>query len=87
MTGRDNVRDFLFTEGDTLDVSALLSGYDAGEDQLSSFIRKSGTTTVTFSVNADGEGSDFVAAFAVSGSDLASYTVQDLVNNGRLIVE
>lgn len=87
MTGRDNVRDFLFAEGDTLDVSALLSGYDAGEDQLSSFIRKSGTTTVTFSVNADGEGSDFVAAFAVSGSDLASYTVQDLVNNGRLIVE
>ncbi len=85
-SGKDSIKDFLFSEGDTLDVESLLSGFSAGMD-INNFVKKSGTSTATFSINSDGIGNDFVAAFTVNGAGLANKSVQDLYAAGALIAE
>ncbi len=86
LSGKDSIKDFLFSEGDTLDVEALLTGFTQGMD-INNFVKKSGTSTATFSINADGIGNDFVAAFTVNGAGLANKSVQDLYAAGALIAE
>jgi len=56
-TGRDTVEDFDRGEGDVLDFSTLLVGYDAGSDTLSDYLsfKEKGSDTIV-KVDADGTG-------------------------------
>ena len=80
--GLDAVRDF--AAGDRLDVADLLTGFGGGDD-IDLFVRMTGSSTKTFSINADGAGNDFVAAFTAGGSALSGQTVQSLFDAGLLI--
>ena len=81
----DTVGDFDLTEGDAIDVSDLLSGYDPVNDAISDFIQitDNGTDSI-LSVDADGGADNFVqiaTILNVTGlSDEAS-----LETNGNLI--
>lgn len=89
----DKVTDFKVVQGDVLDISDLLTGYDALTDSLSDFVQitvsGSGKGSV-LSVDADGTGlgSTFTAVAllnAVSATSLPD--VDTLVANGNLIVD
>ncbi len=71
----DMLRDFNAFDGDKIDISALLQGYDADTSVLSDFVRIDKHAGHAFvHVNADGEGDDFVEiAFVVDSADLADY--------------
>ena len=71
----DMLRDFNAQDGDAIDISALLQGYDAQTSVLSDFIRIDTHAGHAFlHVNADGEGDDFVeTAFIVNNAALAEY--------------
>jgi len=84
-SGKDALKDYLFTSGDTIDISALLSGFDSSIHDIDMFVKKSTGSTTTFSINADGIGNDFVAAFTVSAAGLSGHTVQSLYDSGSLI--
>lgn len=64
----DVVSDFNVAEGDALDLSELLSGYDATQDAISDFIQitDNGTGT-TVSVDADGGADAFVQIATLTG--------------------
>jgi G8 domain/RTX calcium-binding nonapeptide repeat (4 copies) len=69
----DMLRDFNVGQGDKLDISALLLGYDAGIDKISDFVRvtKQAGHSMVY-VNKDGLGNDFVeVAFISNGAALA----------------
>ncbi|MCC6597907.1 MAG: type I secretion C-terminal target domain-containing protein, partial [Alphaproteobacteria bacterium] len=85
--GVDTIKDFKLSEGDVLDVSALLQGYDALQDSINDFVfatQVNGNTVI--SVDATGSGN---AANAVQIAILESVTGLDLehaVNNGQTTV-
>ncbi len=81
----DVVRDFDASEGDTLNISDLLSGYDPLDDAIADFVRlvdAGGNTEVQINSNGCICGS-FKTAFAIEGG--ISDTVSDLVDSGTLI--
>ena len=84
----NNVADFSVSDGDKLDFSSILTGYDPMTDTLSDFITKteSGGNTL-FSVDIDGTGTGHsmtqVASIAgVTGLD----ALATLISNGTVIV-
>jgi subtilisin-like proprotein convertase family protein len=85
LSGRDAIKDFLFSAGDSIDLSVLLSVFDRNTHDIDNFVKKSGTSTALFSINADGVGDDFIAAFTVNGAGLANKSVQELFDSGALI--
>jgi len=85
--GVDTVKDFDAAEGDVLDVSALLQGYDALQDSINDFVfaTEVGGDTVV-SVDATGSGdianaTQIAVLEAVTGLDLEQVT-----NNGETTV-
>ncbi|MGH1378023.1 MAG: calcium-binding protein [Alphaproteobacteria bacterium] len=69
--GNDNVQDFSLSEGDMLDISDLLSGYDPLTDAISDFVQitDDGVNSIV-SVDADGGADGFVqiaTLFSVNG--------------------
>ncbi len=80
LDGVDAVRDFAI--GDRLNISDILTGFSGSVNDLLFFVKVTGTSTKTFSINADGIGNDFVQAFTVTN---LNGTVQDMFNNGILI--
>jgi Ca2+-binding RTX toxin-like protein len=85
--GVDTIKDFDLNEGDVLDVSALLQGYDALQDNINDFVfaSESGGNT-TISVDASGSGNianatQIAVLEAVTGLDIELAT-----NNGEVIV-
>lgn len=82
----DFVWDFNAAQGDQIDLSSLLSGYDPATDDIADFIRldQYGWKHATLSVDVDGGGDSFVPiAILGYGKDL---TLADLMNDGSLIL-
>ena len=57
-SGRDTVKDFSVVQGDKLDISELLSGYDAATDNLSEWVTSytSDGTNTTLEIDLDNSG-------------------------------
>ncbi|MCB1509419.1 MAG: type I secretion C-terminal target domain-containing protein, partial [Hyphomicrobiaceae bacterium] len=81
----DSITDFSTAEGDRIDVSHLLVGFDPSTSVLSDFVRVSGGGPATLSLDVDGlaGGSNFVD---VATFDNGGQTVDQLRTNGHLIV-
>ena len=81
--GVDTVADFNVAEGDVLDMSAILSGYDPLTESIHNFVRvvhNGGNTIVQ--VDASGSGSAYQNVAVLQG---VTHDVQELVNSGNLI--
>lgn len=85
LDGVDTVKDFNVAEGDVLDLSHLLDGYDPLADALSDFVKltQNGADTV-LSVDANG-GADGFAMLAIL-SETQGLELASLVNSGQLVV-
>ncbi len=83
----DRIRDFQLSEGDRIDISDLLVGYNAVTDDLNDFVKINihSNFRTDISVNADGVGSDFQYAGIVFGN-LVGQTVDSLEFNNDLLV-
>lgn len=85
--GADVIRDFSIAQGDTLNITDLLTGFIPGVSDISQFVRKTQTTTgAQFAIDNDGGGNSFVQGFMLSGVNLSTQSVQDLLNGGILVV-
>lgn len=84
----DRVRDFDQGEGDKINISDLLTGYDSATDDINDFVNIviRSTSRTDIRVNEDGIGNDLQYVGIVYG-DLTGQTVDNLVTNGTLIVE
>ncbi len=81
----DTILGFNASEGDSLDLADLLDGETS--DDIGDFLSISydGTdTTITAYVN--GDGSDPVQQIILDGVDLSGPSLQDLLNNGNLVI-
>lgn len=84
--GRDTITDFARGfGGDKLDIKDVLVGYGSGSN-INNFVRLSGSTTTTVSVNADGVGTDFVALTTLQNVSMSSSLLNDLLAQGNLVV-
>lgn len=84
-TGIDEVRDFSLGEGDVLDISDLLSGYDALTDAISDFVQitDNGTGSI-LSVDVNGGADNFVQIATLTG--ITGLTDEDALElSGNLI--
>jgi Ca2+-binding RTX toxin-like protein len=84
--GVDTISDFTRgAGGDVLDLRDVLPGYVAGVSNAGSFVHlaESGGNT-TFSVNADGIGSDFVDFSVLQGA--TGLLLDDMLANGNLVL-
>jgi Ca2+-binding RTX toxin-like protein len=82
----DTIHDFTASEGDKIDIAAVLDGYDPLADDIADFVSLVQVgSNVELQVNADGAGSDFTAAALImggtGGQDLAT-----LIASGSLVV-
>ncbi|MBU0858470.1 MAG: type I secretion C-terminal target domain-containing protein, partial [Alphaproteobacteria bacterium] len=82
----DTLMDFSLAEGDRLNITDILEGFDALNSAIADFVQltQQGADTV-LSVDADGQGGDFVAAAIIEGGqglDLAA-----LINAGALVTD
>lgn len=74
--GLDTIGDFNALDGDMLDISDILQGYDPFSSLLSDFVRVTQNgNNATLLVNADGSGNDFVAVAVLQG---VTTTLEDL---------
>lgn len=82
---RDTITDFKAAEGDKINITDVLEGYDPLTDDISHFVRlvQSGADT-ELQINADGAGSDFVAAALIRGG-VGGETLADLVADGVIV--
>jgi Ca2+-binding RTX toxin-like protein len=85
----DQFRDFTHVgpESDHIDITNVLSGFDAATDLISDFVLVKYKSADRFDlfVNSDGAGSDWAQVAIVRGSDLNGFDAQDLYNSGHLI--
>jgi Ca2+-binding RTX toxin-like protein len=83
----DSIRDFSLADGDSVDISDLLEGYDSTTSLIEDFVRFSNTNdglnTAIF-VNTDGQGTDFRLVGIIEGSTGLTDEAQ-LISNGTLI--
>jgi Ca2+-binding RTX toxin-like protein len=85
-TGIDTIGDFTTEDGDALDISDLLSGYDPMSDVLSDFVEitDSGSDSIV-KVDADGGANNFVQIATLTG--VTGLTDEDALEaSGNLIV-
>ncbi len=81
----DHITDFTVADGDVLDISGLLIGFDASTSNLSDFVQLSGSGPVTLAIDRDGAGTSFTFQ-DVFTFDNSGQTLDDLRLNGNLIV-
>lgn len=80
----DLFRDFDTSEGDAIDISVILSGYDPLTDAISDFVSLTDNGSYwTLSVDADGGADNFIAIAELYGA--TSLNVDDMETNGNLI--
>ncbi len=83
--GKDTIMDFSTREGDVLDISALLEGYDPVSDAIADFIQVTqsrGQTTLSVDVNGGGDHYTEVASLVgVKNIDLDT-----MIDHGNLVV-
>jgi len=83
--GLDTIKDFDAAEGDALDLSNVLTGFDAGED-INDFlfaVKDGGNTTIHANNNGDGDLSGATAIVTLEGEDA---TINDLMANGNIVL-
>jgi Ca2+-binding RTX toxin-like protein len=86
--GLDVIRDFTLDRGgDRLDIADVLTGFDPGSSKVSSFVRLSadGRDTVV-SVNADGQGTDFVELVVLEDIRLTGTLLAEMLDDGNLVM-
>ena len=83
----DKIYDFSADEGDSLNISVILSGYDPLTDAINDFVRLNDTGNDTeLLINADGDaGGDFTAVAIFEGG--LDETLETLITNGNVIVQ
>ncbi len=84
----DTIHDFVIgAQGDELNITDILIGYDALTDAISDFVQmsKSGNDVIV-AVNADGFGGDFVAAALIVGG-VGGASVADLLAMGNIVAD
>lgn len=84
---KDSIKDFSVAQ-DVLDISGILSGYNAATESISDFVSiVSGRTSSTLLVDVDGRdnGISFVNIGTIYG--LTNQTVENLINTHHLIVD
>ncbi len=83
----DRIKDFKLSDGDVIDISSLLVGYNAGTDDLNDFVKINiqDSSRTDISINADGVGNDFQYAGIIYGN-LVGQTVDSLELNSDLLV-
>lgn len=91
-TGNDNDMAFIFDfstgEGDTIDISDLLSGYNSGTDDLSDFVNIAQSSSTTIQIDRDGNGSTYGwdNVVRLQGNTTLDTNVDQLVTDGTLII-
>lgn len=85
----DYIRDFslIGIDADKLNITDILTGFDANAD-IHNFVQLNvvSSSQMNLMVNQDGVGNDWVKAATVTGSGFFGVTVDDLIDNGQLIV-
>lgn len=81
----DTIADFSTADGDRIDISDLLVGFNAGTSVLSDFVQVNGAGPATLRIDVNGAvgGANFVD---VAIFDNAGQTADQLRTNGHLIV-
>ncbi len=87
LDNRDWIHDFNAAEGDKLDISDILDGFDSNTGNINDYVELIYVASYKshLFVNADGLGDDAQVAASFS-SDMSGVTVDDLFNGGNLIV-
>lgn len=83
----DRFKDFDTSEGDAINITDILSGFNEAEDSILDFValkQKSGFTKLA--INTDGAGDDWTDVAYIQGMDLSNTTAEDLYLAGSLIV-
>ena len=80
----DTIRDFNASEGDVIDISAVLDGYDPLSDDIAAFVQlvQSGGNT-ELQINATGDAGGFVTAAIILGG--TGDTLAHLVADGAIV--
>lgn len=83
----DRIRDFQLAEGDRIDISDLITGYNSATDDLNEFVilRVVDATRSNLLVDSDGGGDNYVYSSIIFGN-LTGQTVDTLETNNDLIV-
>lgn len=86
MVSIDRIRDFQLAEGDRIDISNLLTGFNPLSDDINDFvaIQIAGPTRTNLRIDADGDGSGYDFAAIIFGN-LTGQTVDSLIANNDLI--
>ena len=80
------IEDFNISEADAIDIVDLLSMYDPITDAISDFVELTTSDSDSYlAVDVDGGANYFVTMVKIEGTTSLG-TVEDLVNNGHLIV-
>ncbi len=83
----DTIKDFKAGEGDVLDISRMLVGYDPVQDSINDFVTMTTTNGHTeISVDRDGAGTAFAMQKAVMLETPVDASLQDLIAHGNLVV-
>lgn len=83
----DTILDFSVQRGDVLDLSDLLGVFDPIADSIEDFVQISGGSgQKSVMVDTDGGGDGFVSIVEVRGRFDLTADVQELVNNGSLVI-
>lgn len=91
-TGQDNdmayAFDFSEVQGDKIDISALLSGYDELTDNISDFVNVAQGANTTIQVDRDGAGTQFGwdNVLRLQGNTSLSTDESQLISDGTLII-
>ena len=82
----ERIKDFNLAEGDRIDISDIVSGFDNALSDINDFVslHLKGGNKAVLKVNEDGSGNDFEYAAIIYG-DLTGQTVDTLFTNGDLI--
>ncbi len=84
---RDTITDFSKTQGDKLDISSLLIGYDATQNSIDNFMKftTSGTNTIV-SIDRDGAGTIYSAQAVATLNGVTGFdAAHNLLNSGNIV--
>lgn len=84
----DTIMDFeLGTDGDIINITDVLAGFDANTDVISDFVQLAANGSDTeLQVNTDGQGNDFVTLATFDGG-LGAAGLTDFLSDGNLVVD
>jgi len=87
--GQDKIKNFSLSDGDAVDISDVLEGFDPLSDAIADFVQitDAGNKGSLLSVDVDGGGDNFVAVTTINTIEsVKSLDLQTLIDDGNLIV-